>query len=431
MKHIKSILIVLVGIFYLAGTVVGAPKNAYIPPYGIAHDHWAYPYMEKLSVYGISMNAMEHSSRPATRLELVEGLSKSMSYLEKKDLLIGPFQSPEAIVINDVPFKSEYYPYTIRVTQQYKLYSLDPSGALEKGKKISSEELLQAVTGLLGLARNLQEASPEALSQIAKTRIMTLYLPGQKVARNELLAVLVKTMSYIEKLPPAKIATKKDKAELKEAGTSRVFIEDVFVPSFSMGGLMGQVIESQSGTNNFSLYGGEIDYQQPLSRTMALEITGFVNSYQLIGLVPQGAAAAANKFQENRYDLQVNTKHLVSDRFLSGVLASVYGLRGMLLDSEVGTNMLGIRGGFEYRLPANPAGLGYQAWVGATAKLYSGKSVSVLGDPSADVDYGVQVDYVLYPGQTVSLNYHGDSLYFSQSYLRAFNTLMVKSGWLW
>jgi len=103
----KYIVLLLIVVSVLQFGASAFAKEKYIAPFGIAHTHWAYPFMEKLPSFGISAYWTEHSYKDARRFELVEAFSKALADLEKKGLifLVQQDLSPKKLMSIATPLK--------------------------------------------------------------------------------------------------------------------------------------------------------------------------------------------------------------------------------------------------------------------------------------------------------------------------------------
>ncbi|MBI5399930.1 hypothetical protein HZB07_04915 [Candidatus Saganbacteria bacterium] len=438
MKTVKSFFTVFfMAIFWGAVALAAIPTLSdkdYIPPFGIGHDHWAFALLNNLTACSIEAYWQEHAYKEAHRLELVEVFAKTLVYLEKRGLIqtVLP-RTMEALTLTDIPAASPYFPLAAKVIRDYHLISVK-GNYLDKGAELTAEELQDSVVKFIGQLKNV--SSFAGTPGFAATReVLAFPIEPGPVKRFTLLAAAAKIIALAEK-SVAPVAAAKQVLP-KQAVTPRILpsaeVEappksvDILPSRFSLGGQVGHVFEAQSGTNNFAMTGGQVSYEKKLNEHTVLELQSSVSSYPMVYLEPHSGGVTATTVLENKIDFQLNAKNQINKNFFDGIFFLVYGLHGLALNSAMGSAFVGLRGALEYRRPLVDR-LKWQAWVGATTKLFSSTN-AVLGSPSSDIDYGLQMNILLMPGQALTLGYLGNSLIFNQSYTRMFNSLVISTGW--
>jgi hypothetical protein len=410
----------LIGFLFLFQSVgICAEKVTNLPA-----NHWAYPYMLSAASYEVDGWWLKYADKDVTRLNLAQMLSGYLDFLEKNALISKEVKVLSA-TIKDVPQKSESFPAVVRTAFQYRVLPCYRGGYFMPERSVPVGQFAIILAKAAKLNPSI-EADDAELVEAIKTRVLDNVPAGAfklnvPVKRYEVVVALIKTTSFIKTWPQyAK--------EHKAAAKNTAFLDHK--PQVRVGPLVGQLQEQSAIANSNVTYGGKIIYDNPLEAGRSLEFIGEGSFYDVSYLMPSGGLLRAQDTRENKLDAQVNYKSPLAPDFWGGNLASVFGVRGLVLRNDIaaGSSLWGLRGGLEYAAALSDATTS-KVGAGVTAKLLGENSSSTLGGMTSVLDFGAEIAHRISKDVLLSLNYDSDALVFNQQNVRYFNTLMINSAW--
>lgn len=390
--------------------------------------HWAYPYMLQAASYEVSGWWMNYADKDATRLNVAQIMSGYLDYLAK-NALISKEAAATTVAVKDVPQKSESFPAVTRTAFEYKVLPCYRGGYFMPERSVPVGQFAIILAKVVKLNPSI-EADDAELVEAIKIRVLDNVPAGAfklnaPVKRYEVVVALIKTTDFIKNWSQY---AKEQKLEAKPKAKTAAFSSDQ-KPQVRVGGLVGQLQEQSAISNSNVTYGGKIIYDNPLDAGRTLELIGEGSFYDVSYLMPGGGLLRAQDTRENKIDTQLNYKSPLTSDLWGGNLASVFGLRGLLLRNDISSSSLwGLRGGLEYAANLSEGATG-KLNAGMTAKLLGENGTSSLGGMTSILDLGAEIAYRFSKDQLISLNYDSDALVFNQQNVRYFNTLMINSAW--
>ncbi|KAF0134854.1 MAG: hypothetical protein FD145_422 [Candidatus Saganbacteria bacterium] len=386
----------------------------------IPKDHWAYKSLNQAASFEITCPWFENAAKEATRLNIAEIFSKYIKYLDKSGLI-----NPKPAAIDeeyaDIPEDSPYLGSIKRVVSQYKIMQTSSGNEFNIDLNMPIGQFAISLSKILSLSKDLNIDRAE-LVRITKRQFMSnfpdsAYKRNNSIKRYEVVAALVKAVEYL----------KEKKQALK---TEEIVAPSNLKDNISFGGMMGHIYEKSSSTSSLSMFGGKMAYEHPFAKDSAVEVAGLGCTYDLQSITPMFPAGVKTQtVKESMLDAQVSYKNAIPFYVGGGKLSSLVGVRSFWLANEAAkSSLLGLRGGLEY-LTKIQEKLDGKIRLGVTAKILGEQGSSIIGEPSSVVDYELGLAYSILPDAFLSLNYAGDALVFSRSFVRYFNTLTLKSGW--